>query len=238
MKLSQGHVVLGKNRVPVRDLSGTLFFDPHTVQFMDLKGAYGPIQISSGTLTLSHVPVAPTLELDVAGEAQAGDLLRFARQTGDSEVQRVLRDRIDEAAGALRLSVRLAGGLTPEPNVALVGAEISGHGLEVRTVQPPQAIERIDAHVIVTPRAVDVRQFSGVIGPLRFETKGGVELEPLSRLHDITVRLEGRGEELLPFAGIEPSSAPMFIVMQLVGAAIAYGLICYLYPNSRAEGAG
>jgi hypothetical protein len=208
VKLSQGHVVLGKGRVPVRDLSGTLFFDPHTVQFMDLKGIYGPIRISSGTLVLSHVPVAPTLELDVAGEAQAGDLLRFARQTGDNEVQRVLRDRIDEAAGALRLSVRLAGGLTPEPNVALVRAEISGHGLEVRTVQPPQAIERIDAHVIVTPRAVDIRQFSGVIGPLRFETKGGVELEPLSRLHDITVRLEGRGEELLPFAGIEPSAYP------------------------------
>jgi arsenate reductase len=33
------------------------------------------------------------------------------------------------------------------------------------------------------------------------------------------------------FAGIEPSSAPMFILMQLVGAAIAYGLIRLLYPD-------
>ncbi|MFV0308827.1 MAG: aquaporin [Desertimonas sp.] len=33
------------------------------------------------------------------------------------------------------------------------------------------------------------------------------------------------------FAGIEPASAPMFIVMQLIGAAIAYGLIRYLYPT-------
>jgi arsenate reductase len=33
------------------------------------------------------------------------------------------------------------------------------------------------------------------------------------------------------FAGIAPSSAPMFIVMQLIGAAIAYGLIRLLYPN-------
>ena len=32
------------------------------------------------------------------------------------------------------------------------------------------------------------------------------------------------------FAGIRPSSAPMFIVMQLVGAVIAYGLIRFLYP--------
>lgn len=32
------------------------------------------------------------------------------------------------------------------------------------------------------------------------------------------------------FAGIEPSSAPMFIVMQLIGAGLAYGLIRFLYP--------
>ena len=32
------------------------------------------------------------------------------------------------------------------------------------------------------------------------------------------------------FAGIKPSSAPMFIVMQLVGGALAYGLIRYLFP--------
>jgi len=33
------------------------------------------------------------------------------------------------------------------------------------------------------------------------------------------------------FAGIAPSSAPMFIAMQLVGAAIAYGLIRLFYPH-------
>ena len=32
------------------------------------------------------------------------------------------------------------------------------------------------------------------------------------------------------FAGIAPSSAPMFIVMQLVGAAAAYTLIRILFP--------
>ena len=33
------------------------------------------------------------------------------------------------------------------------------------------------------------------------------------------------------FAGIKPSSAPMFIVMQVLGAAIAFGLIRYVYPR-------
>jgi arsenate reductase len=33
------------------------------------------------------------------------------------------------------------------------------------------------------------------------------------------------------FAGIEPASAPMFIVMQLIGALAAYGLIRLFYPT-------
>jgi glycerol uptake facilitator-like aquaporin len=37
------------------------------------------------------------------------------------------------------------------------------------------------------------------------------------------------------FAGIKPSSAPMFIVMQLIGAAIAFVLIRFLYPREATD---
>jgi arsenate reductase len=37
------------------------------------------------------------------------------------------------------------------------------------------------------------------------------------------------------FAGIKPSSAPMFIVMQLIGAGLAFALIRFLYPRSVEE---
>ena len=33
------------------------------------------------------------------------------------------------------------------------------------------------------------------------------------------------------FAGIKPSSVPMFIAMQLVGAFLAYALIRFIYPQ-------
>ena len=35
------------------------------------------------------------------------------------------------------------------------------------------------------------------------------------------------------FAGIKPTSAPMFIAMQLLGGAVAFALIRFLYPNPR-----
>src|SRR3954454_10483327 len=37
------------------------------------------------------------------------------------------------------------------------------------------------------------------------------------------------------FAGIKPSSAPMFIVMQLIGAGLAFVLIRFLYPQPTEE---
>ena len=37
------------------------------------------------------------------------------------------------------------------------------------------------------------------------------------------------------FAGIAPSSAPMFIVMQLVGTVIAFGLVRLFYPHDHSE---
>jgi arsenate reductase len=37
------------------------------------------------------------------------------------------------------------------------------------------------------------------------------------------------------FAGIAPSSAPMFIVMQMIGAGIAFGLVRLFYPHDRSE---
>jgi arsenate reductase len=37
------------------------------------------------------------------------------------------------------------------------------------------------------------------------------------------------------FAGIAPSSVPMFIVMQLVGAAVALVLVRFLYPSDIAD---
>ncbi|HEY7626925.1 MAG TPA: MIP/aquaporin family protein [Ilumatobacteraceae bacterium] len=37
------------------------------------------------------------------------------------------------------------------------------------------------------------------------------------------------------FAGIKPGSAPMFILMQLIGAVVAFALIRFIYPHNESE---
>jgi glycerol uptake facilitator-like aquaporin len=40
------------------------------------------------------------------------------------------------------------------------------------------------------------------------------------------------------FAGIQPSSAPMFILMQLVGAVLAFALIRFIHPSTSGDASG
>ena len=40
------------------------------------------------------------------------------------------------------------------------------------------------------------------------------------------------------FAGIKPSSAPMFVVMQVLGALLAFGLIRFIFPHNAAKSPG
>jgi len=37
------------------------------------------------------------------------------------------------------------------------------------------------------------------------------------------------------FAGIKPSSAPMFVLMQVIGALLAYGLTRFIFPHNASE---
>ena len=39
------------------------------------------------------------------------------------------------------------------------------------------------------------------------------------------------------FAGIAPASAPMFVLMQLIGAAVAFGLVRLFYPHDHSGSA-
>ncbi len=209
-KVSHGHALLGDDRVPINEASGTLFLDPHTLEASDLRGLYGPIRITAGKVTVSHLQVAPTLDVEAAGESQAGDLLDLLRRVGTADLQRVLRDRVGEATGELRLSIRLTGGLSPKPDVALVRAEVSGHGVAVQVPQLPQAVEQLDVEAIVTPRLLEVRRLDGVMGPLRFKTNGAVALEPRAKMEEVSLLLEGQGEALLPLLSIRPESHDTF----------------------------
>ena len=55
--------------------------------------------------------------------------------------------------------------------------------------------------------------------------------EPLLELEHVSVMRGDRVVHALPFAGIAPASVPLFVLMQVVGGALALGLILLLYPR-------
>lgn len=195
-KLSRGAGEIGAGRTPIRNLSGTLFFDPFHVEAMDLSGDVGALRVSNGKLGLTHLTVAPALDLQLTGTGKTRDLLALLHGFGGAAIGEQALSAITDPRGDVQLSVHVAGPLTPAPHVDLVKAEITGHDLGARIPEWDLAAEHLDGTVAVTPRLIELKHLRGHLGPIRFDVQGAMEMGPAARFEDVTVELSASAAEV------------------------------------------
>lgn len=200
-KLSDGHAVLAVDQLPIDGLTGTVFFTPHTIEAADLRGTHGPIRITHAKVSLSHVQVAPTLDLDASGEVEAAELLDRLRGMDERAGHRHLLQSIAQAQGPLRLSVVLTGQVAPEGRVGLVKAEIVGHDLRIRTTRWPETLEHGTVELEIRSTMMEIRQARARIGPALVAAAGAVYFDPRPAFDHVTVRLDVDGDELAQVLG-------------------------------------
>lgn len=200
-KLTDGHVLLGDDRVPIDGMAGTVFFTPDTIETTDVRGTVGPIRLTHGKVSLSHVQVAPTLDLDASGEVEAAELLDRLRGMDERAGHRHLLQSIAQAQGHLRLSVVLTGQVAPERRVGLVKAEIVGHDLRIRTTRWPETLEHGTIELEIRPTMMEIRQARARIGPALVAAAGAVYFDPRPAFDHVTVRLDVDGDELAQVLG-------------------------------------
>ncbi len=200
-KLAQGGGRFGAVRTPVQNLSATLFFDPVHVEAMDISGEVGALRVSNGKLDLTHLTVAPTLELQLTGTGKIRDLLAVLHGVGGAALGEQALSAITDPTGDVQLSVHVAGPLTPAPRVELVKAEITGHDLGARIPDWNLAAEHLDGTVGVTPRLIELKHLRGHLGPIRFDVQGAMAMGPAARFEDVTVELSASAAEVQRWLG-------------------------------------
>ncbi len=193
-KISKGTGTFGREKISVRDFSGTVFFDPAHVEVLDLSGNVGPARVSSGSLSLSHLDVAPSLDLQLNGSGKASDLLALLRTEAAQKLTLMANAR--DVRGEVQLSVHAAGPLTPEPQVELIKAEITAHGLGMHVPALSASVEGLDGTVIVTPRSAEVKRMSGKVGPIQVDAHGAIAIGPGARFEDLVLDLSTEGTAL------------------------------------------
>lgn len=193
-KFSGGQGVFGPARIPLQKASGTLFFDPVHVEAMNLAGRVADVAVADGGFVLSHMNLAPTLDLRMSGTGRTETLLSLVQTFGGAGME-ALRD----LKGEVQFGVHVAGPLAPDGHIQLVKAEVKGHDLGGRLPGWNLAVEQVEGAVEVTPGFVELKQVRGRIGPIVFDVQGPVERSAAPRLDDVTVNLSSDGAALAAF---------------------------------------
>lgn len=199
IKLSQGRGVVGTKRISLQDLSGTLFVTPVHVEGMNLSGRLQAVPLSNGKLVLSHLDMAPNLDLQLTGTSQAEDLLPLLHAFQGAGAGETAAANLRNVTGEVQFSIHVAGPLTPEPQIALVSAQLTGHGLGARLPEWNLSADHLNGAVNVTPGFIEFQHVRGHVGPVRFDIQGAVAMGAAPSLEDVKVELASDGTDLMNF---------------------------------------
>lgn len=193
-KFSEGGGVFGPERIPLQNLSGTIFFDASHVEAMNLSGRVADVALEDGAFVLSHMDLAPTLDLRVSGTGRTETLLPLIQAFGGADME-ALRD----LKGEVQFGIHVAGPLAPDGQIRLVKAELKGRGLGGRLPGWDLAVEHVEVAVEVTPGFIELKPVRGNVGPIVFDVQGPIERGSPPRLDDVTVHLSSDGAALAAF---------------------------------------
>ncbi len=211
-KLSKGGGRFGSDRLLIRDLSGTVFFNSVQVEALDLSGALGALNVTNGKMVLSHLELAPALDLQVTGTGTTRDILALVQDLGGAGAGERVLNAITAPKGEVQVSIHVAGPLAPDVQVGLVKADITGRGLGANLPEYHLTADQIDGTVGVTPRFVEFKHVQGRVGPVRFDIQGALEMGAAPRLEQVTVEMTSEAADLLRVLGMHspPGSGPLF----------------------------
>lgn len=238
--VNDGHALIGKNMTPAENLSGTVIVEPDRVRVTRITGMYGPMRVSGGKATLSFPEPGPWLELEVAGDMAASDLVTLLTGVVRSERLSSSLTALRDIEGEALLTFRLAGSLNEPDGVRFVGGEFSPRGVSFNSPTVPERIVGLKGRVVISARGVELDRVAGRLGKSQFELHGTILSSGTLAFEAFTVRakldavqvirllpsavladdaLDGTVEAVVALAG--PADAPQFRTqVELRGAGV------------------
>ncbi|MBI4400137.1 MAG: AsmA-like C-terminal domain-containing protein [Nitrospirae bacterium] len=207
-RLHQGHALVGSDRTPAQNVSGTVIVEADRIRVTDLTGMYGAMRVSGGKATVFFQEAGPRLELEVGGDMAAADLVVFLAGT-------VRPERLSRSLAALReirgdalLTFRIAGSLTQPDGLNFVGGEIVPRDVSFQSPVVAERVVGLKGRVLFSPKGVEFDKLGGRLGQGQFEVHGTIASGDTDAFQRFTVwaKLDpGQMVRLLP-SGSLPSA--------------------------------
>ncbi len=190
-RLIQGHALLGEDRTPVRAVAATVFLEPDRLRIADLTGFYGTMRVSGGRAILSFVNPGPWLELDVAGDMLAKDLIAtLAGSAKPGNPWAHLKGLRDVQGGTL-LTFRIVGPVNQPEEFQFVEGEIAIQEGGFRSEALPGPLAGLNGRIRFSEKGTEFDRVRGRMGQSQFEIQGATEAGQPSVFREFQVKIRG-----------------------------------------------
>lgn len=218
-RLVHGHMLFGKDRTLIREVAATALLERDRIRIVALTGFYGTMHVIGGKAMLSYADTAPWLELEVAGDMLAKDLVAaMAGSAKPGSPWSVLKE-IQDVQGGTLLTFRIVGPLKRPEELHFVEGEIAVQEVGFRTNVFPAPFTGVAGRIRFSEKGTEFDHLHGRMGQSFVEIQGVTEAGDPSLFRDFLVRIKGQATDMTWFL---PTGIGTHLSLQgTVGAALA-----------------
>jgi hypothetical protein len=198
VEIRDGRFVPGGTHPAVRDVSATVIYDLKQIQVTGLRGNYGPVRFSEGTVLITEWKQDPMIDVRISGDVRAADLIALLSNRG--LVPQLVADlsQLEQVTGEVGMVAHLAG----QPGRGDLDLEdmsvtIRNGGFRHQAVAVP--FRQVQASVTISPTELRLDRLSGQAGFARVEGGGKVTLAGEPSFHGVTLNVTADGADLAPW---------------------------------------
>jgi hypothetical protein len=198
VEIRDGRFSPGGTHPAVRELSATVFYDLKQIRVTGLRGQYGPVRLSDGTVLITEWSQDPMVDVRISGEVRAADLIVLLNNRGRFPQLAADLSQLEQVTGEVEMVAHLAGRPAKDDlDLEEMAVTMRNVGFRHQAVAVP--FRQIQANVSISPAEIRLDGLSGQAGFARIEGGGKVTIAGEPSFHDMTLNVTADGEAFTPW---------------------------------------
>lgn len=198
IEIREGRYLPGGTHPAVREVSATVLYDLKQIRAIGLRGNYGPVRFSDGTVLVTEWRQDPMVDVRISGEVRAPDLVSLL--TNQRRFPELATDlsQLEQMTGEVVMVAHVAGRpMKGDLELEEMAVTFSNVGFRHQAVAVP--FRQIQASVTILPTEIRLDSLSGHAGFARMQGGGRVILAGEPSFHDMTLNMTVDDEAFAPW---------------------------------------
>ncbi len=193
IEIRDGRYLPGGTHPAVREVSATVLYDLKQIRAIGLRGNYGPVRFSDGTVLVTEWRQDPMVDVHVSGEARAPDLISLLTNQGRFAELAAHLSQLEQVMGEIVMAAHVAGRPTKgDLELEEMAVTFGNVGFRHQAVAFP--FRQIQASVTISPAEIRLDSLSGHVGFAQMQGGGRVILGGEPSFHDLMLNVTADGE--------------------------------------------